>query len=592
MDPRLPVPTTRRDGTRARLARRGSPRWHRPLAVGLGILAATGAAAVFAWSAFEATRPASERDGLLRRGARRGSPAPEEVVRLSLAEQRAAGIRVQPVAERLFPVSIPVTGHVEVPSSRPVRLVAPAESIVHTWLARPGDRVRAGQPIATVVSREVADAQQAVRGAEERLDEARDALRRHANEVARAEAAASRSAAAPAAQPDPRDLGDARRGLAAARDELARAEAAVPEAERAVFRIRGGLLRAETEVAQEKVRVEQSRPLGGRSPLGEPPGGLLGGLGAGEPGQQAARDALHAAEARAERLRTELRAAESAATQARADLRVAQARSTRAETQLQDVERGRPAAVARRADAPLATAGTGTHHPSLQAALRHAETERDDVLRRFRALGAAPGSGSVVTVRAPIGGLLDGFSEAGEATGPVPLAALHNPRVTWARLEVPAGAKIEPGQEDRLRAEGGGAALRGTVAEVLPGPPGAASTPAVRCALREDSEVKPATVLRGEILTRNHTYAVAVPRAALHDEGGLSVVYLQAGPESFIRRPVRTGRADAGVVEVSSGIRPLDWVVVSGAARIARAFAPQRAAAAPPSASRSSHGGS
>lgn len=58
---------------------------------------------------------------------------------------------------------------------------------------------------------------------------------------------------------------------------------------------------------------------------------------------------------------------------------------------------------------------------------------------------------------------------------------------------------------------------------------------------------------------------LAVPRSALVDDGGRSVVYVQTGGETFARRPVQTGIGDGGSIEILSGIRPGERVVSRGA---------------------------
>lgn len=56
-----------------------------------------------------------------------------------------------------------------------------------------------------------------------------------------------------------------------------------------------------------------------------------------------------------------------------------------------------------------------------------------------------------------------------------------------------------------------------------------------------------------------------VPEAALVDDGGRPVVFIQRGGESFVRRPVAVGRRQGGVAEITSGIEPGDRIVTRGA---------------------------
>lgn len=59
--------------------------------------------------------------------------------------------------------------------------------------------------------------------------------------------------------------------------------------------------------------------------------------------------------------------------------------------------------------------------------------------------------------------------------------------------------------------------------------------------------------------------AVTVPEAALVDDGGVFIVYVQVEGEAFERRVVRLGVRDRGYVEVLSGVRVGEHVVVRGA---------------------------
>jgi membrane fusion protein, heavy metal efflux system len=58
---------------------------------------------------------------------------------------------------------------------------------------------------------------------------------------------------------------------------------------------------------------------------------------------------------------------------------------------------------------------------------------------------------------------------------------------------------------------------------------------------------------------------LAVPRSAVIDDGGQRVVYVQAGGETFARRPVVLGVVDGGWVEVTRGVAAGERVVSDGA---------------------------
>ncbi len=67
------------------------------------------------------------------------------------------------------------------------------------------------------------------------------------------------------------------------------------------------------------------------------------------------------------------------------------------------------------------------------------------------------------------------------------------------------------------------------------------------------------------VFTEPPTERLAVPRSAVIDDGGRSVVYVQTGGETFARRPVELGVVDGAWVQVNRGIEPGERVVSEGA---------------------------
>jgi len=68
--------------------------------------------------------------------------------------------------------------------------------------------------------------------------------------------------------------------------------------------------------------------------------------------------------------------------------------------------------------------------------------------------------------------------------------------------------------------------------------------------------------------TNRQQTALAVPKDAVADEGGETVVYLQRGGETFERRRVEVGIRDADQVEIRNGLAAGDRVAVKGAYNI------------------------
>jgi len=74
--------------------------------------------------------------------------------------------------------------------------------------------------------------------------------------------------------------------------------------------------------------------------------------------------------------------------------------------------------------------------------------------------------------------------------------------------------------------------------------------------------------------------SLAVPRSAVVDDGGISVVYALVNGEAFARRVVRTGLSEGGYVQVLDGLKPGERIVTRGAYLVRLAEAGPAAAGA------------
>jgi RND family efflux transporter MFP subunit len=68
-----------------------------------------------------------------------------------------------------------------------------------------------------------------------------------------------------------------------------------------------------------------------------------------------------------------------------------------------------------------------------------------------------------------------------------------------------------------------------------------------------------------ELYSSDGDSSIAVPRTAVYEDGGLKVVFVQTGGESFEKRIVTTGPRYAGWVSVIQGLQPGDRIVTQGA---------------------------
>jgi RND family efflux transporter MFP subunit len=78
-----------------------------------------------------------------------------------------------------------------------------------------------------------------------------------------------------------------------------------------------------------------------------------------------------------------------------------------------------------------------------------------------------------------------------------------------------------------------------------------------------DRRIKPGMFGRVRLVTGRQANALVVPREAIVREGDEAFVFLAEG-ETAVRRPVVPGREETDVVEVRTGIRAGDQVIVQG----------------------------
>lgn len=195
------------------------------------------------------------------------------------------------------------------------------------------------------------------------------------------------------------------------------------------------------------------------------------------------------------------------------------------------------------------------------------EVAREE-LAALRGGGAA---GDAVPVTAPISGVVSErmLSPGARVVAGEPLYRIVDPRDLRLRLEIPAryaaeGLRAETavftveGGDRRFRAEGrvGAAPTVDPATRTLPvhlavvGNDGT-----LRAGMRADALVFLGGTERG----------TTIPVAAVQEEDGEPVAYVQTGGESFARRPLRLGPSDGEVVIVESGIADGEMVVIEGA---------------------------
>ena len=87
------------------------------------------------------------------------------------------------------------------------------------------------------------------------------------------------------------------------------------------------------------------------------------------------------------------------------------------------------------------------------------------------------------------------------------------------------------------------------------------------------AEVAPGSFVETYLLTAPRKGVVSVPVSALTDEQGLNFVYVQTDPSCYERREVAVGQTDGERVEIKSGLKGGEKVVVKGATQVRLASA-------------------
>ncbi len=191
-------------------------------------------------------------------------------------------------------------------------------------------------------------------------------------------------------------------------------------------------------------------------------------------------------------------------------------------------------------------------------------------------LGQYGGGAGGVPLRAPVTGTLvdiriapGGFAQEGSllfhiADRGVLWLQLRVPEVDAARLKSPVGAsfqvdgiderfEVTQGKNGRLIAVGG--AVDASTRTV----------PVVYEFRQPDERLRIGMAVKGQVLLEAAKEAVAVPAAAILDEGGIPTVFVMKHGEAFERRAIRIGARDGDWVEVVDGLQPGERVVSRGA---------------------------
>lgn len=210
------------------------------------------------------------------------------------------------------------------------------------------------------------------------------------------------------------------------------------------------------------------------------------------------------------------------------------------------------------------------------AARATAALARAELAAAQQRLGQYSGAGGGIPVRAPVAGTIadvrvspGAFAQEGTLLFHIAdrrslWLELRVPESEAARLASPTGAafrvagdersvEIVPGKNGRLIAVGG--VVDATTRTV----------PVVFEFTATDHNLPIGMAVQAQVFGGGTRDAVAIPASSVLDEGGMTMVFVQAGGESFERRTVRLGAREGDWVEVLDGLTPGSRVVSRGA---------------------------
>ncbi|MES2759119.1 MAG: efflux RND transporter periplasmic adaptor subunit [Pseudomonadota bacterium] len=216
----------------------------------------------------------------------------------------------------------------------------------------------------------------------------------------------------------------------------------------------------------------------------------------------------------------------------------------------------------------------------LTAARSEESLARADLAGAERRLGTyRQGGGGGIAIRAPIGGTVaavsaapGGFVNEGQALFHIADAARLWLEVRVAesdlgRIGQPSGASFSVAGFDRnfevSAREGARLVGFGSVID-----PVARTAPLVFEFANPDRRLRIGMAVKANVYSGNAADAIAVPFAAVVDDGGQSVVYVQRGGEAFERRAVQLGVRDGDWIELRSGVSAGERVVSKGAYQV------------------------
>ena len=192
-----------------------------------------------------------------------------------------------------------------------------------------------------------------------------------------------------------------------------------------------------------------------------------------------------------------------------------------------------------------------------EARLANAEAKRDELKARIaQARVTAPSAGYITVRKVAIGSVV--------ASGQELFRMVRDSRLELdAQLAEVDLARLQPGLKARVQHDSGLEAV-GEIRAVAPAIDPKSRLGIVHIALPADAGFKPGMFARAQIET-SRAPAVVVPEAAVVSREGRPQVFTLADDAKVEQRQVETGMRRDGFVEVLSGLKPGERIVLAGA---------------------------
>jgi HlyD family secretion protein len=209
-----------------------------------------------------------------------------------------------------------------------------------------------------------------------------------------------------------------------------------------------------------------------------------------------------------------------------------------------------------------------------EAAHKQMESAQENVNLASATLARARELLSYTTIRSPISGVVYERSiEPGEivSTGNDPLLRIADLNSVYYEATVPGrlAPQVQAGQPVTVSVRGDGSrTTQGTVHKLVPvANPMSRDFVAIVRVSKAQGLARPGLYAEGQIVTKRREAVPLIPKDALLERNGRTVVYVVASDQAK-ERSVKVGLTDASRAEVLSGLSPGEKIVVEGASTL------------------------